>query len=460
MKSASLDGPIVGGRESAGGRSTASPPIVAIVGRPNVGKSTLFNRLVGGRRAIVHDQPGVTRDRLYAAATWRGRAFVLCDTGGLDPGATIGLAARVLGQVRQALREAVLILLIVDAREGVSPLDLEIARLLRREARALTIVVANKVDQPAGEGLAAEFFRLGFAGVFPVSAEHGLGVAELADLLVEALPAAATDAGPTGIAMAVVGRPNVGKSSLVNRILGQDRVIVSEEPGTTRDAIDTPFVFRGTSYVLIDTGGIRARAKVRRPLERFSVVRALRAMERSDVALIVLDGEAGVTEQDAKIAAHAQECGCGAILVVNKRDLMPRGVEAEQRCLQQVRDRLRHLDYAPVTFVSALTASRVASVLPLAKRVADERARRVPTPQLNALVGEAVRTHPPPSRAGRPVRFHFATQAAGPPPTFLLFVSDPGAVPASYERYLINRLREAFGFGGTPIRLVFKGKRG
>jgi GTP-binding protein len=424
-----------------------------------VGKSTLFNRLVGVRRAIVHDQPGVTRDRLYAAAAWRGRAFVLGDTGGLDPGATMGLAAQVLGQVRQALQEAALTLLVVDAREGVSPLDLEIAALLRREARGRTIVVANKVDHPAGESLATEFFRLGFADVFPVSAEHGLGVAELADLLVEALPSVGAETGMRGIAVAVVGRPNVGKSSLVNRILGQDRVIVNEEPGTTRDAIDTPFIYRGTNYVLIDTGGIRARAKVQRPLERFSVVRALRAMERCDVALIVLDGEDGVMEQDAKIAAHAQQSGCGTILVVNKRDLMPQGREAEHQRLRQVRNRLRHLDYAPVTFVSALTASRVATILPLVKRVADERVRRIPTPELNALVGEAVRTHPPPSRGGRPIRFHFATQAAGPPPTFLLFVSDPGAVPVAYQRYLVNQLREAFGFAGAPIRLAFKGKR-
>jgi len=461
MKTASTNGRVASGREDPDRRANSSLPIVTIVGRPNVGKSTLFNRLVGGRRAIVHDQPGVTRDRLYATATWRGRAFVLADTGGLDPGATMGLAAQVSRQVRRAVQEAALILLVVDAREGTSPLDLEIAGLLRREASAgRIIVVANKIDQPASESLAPEFFRLGFPDVFPVSAEHGLGVAELADLLVEALPSAGAETGPRGIAVAVVGRPNVGKSSLVNRVLGQDRVIVSEEPGTTRDAIDTPFTYRGTSYILIDTGGIRARAKVQRPLERFSVVRALRAMERSDVALIVVDGQDGVMEQDAKIAAHARESGCGAILVVNKRDLMPQGRDAEHRRLEQVRERLRHLDYAPVTFVSALTASRVGTILPLVKRVADERARRIPTPELNSLVGGAVQAHPPPSRGRRPVRFHFATQAAGPPPTFLLFVSDPGAVPVAYQRYLVNQLREAFGFTGAPIRLIFKGKRG
>lgn len=434
-------------------------PVVAIVGRPNVGKSTLFNRLVGGRKAIVHDEPGVTRDRLYAPTTWRGRRFLVVDTGGFEPGATTGLAALVRAQVRRAIQEADLILFVVDAREGLSPLDHEIARLLRREARARIIVVANKVDAPAHESLAADFTRFGFPDIFPVSAEHGLGAAELADLIVETLPPAEAESQTESIGLAVVGRPNVGKSSLINQMLGQERVIVSEEPGTTRDAIDTPFTYRGTNYVLIDTAGIRARSRVRRPLERFSVVRALRAMERSDVALIVLDGPDGVTEQDAKIAAHAKESGCAATLVVNKRDLMPPGAESERQMTLQIREQLRHLDYAPVAFVSALTGARVTSLLPLVKRVAEERARRIPTPALNTLIGEAVRRYPPPSGGKRPIRIHFATQAARPPPTFLLFVSDPGGVPVTYQRYLVNQLREAFGFGGTPIRLAFKGKR-
>lgn len=437
----------------------SSLPVVAIVGRPNVGKSTLFNRLVGGRKSIVHDEPGVTRDRLHATVTWRGRAFTLTDTGGFEPSASMGLAALVSAQVRRALQEADLILFVVDAREGVLPLDQEIARLLRRKTRERIILVPNKVDRPSHEVLTTDFFRLGFEDVLPVSAEHGLGVAELADLIVNALPSAGGESDARGIRVAVVGRPNVGKSSLVNRLLGQDRVIVSETPGTTRDVIDTPFTHQGTNYVLIDTAGIRSRGKVRGPLERFSVLRALRAMERSDVALLVLDGPDGVTEQDAKIAAYAQDVGCGAILVVNKRDLMPPGVESERQLTLSIRDRLRHVDYAPVAFVSALTGSRVTTILPLLKSVAAERARRIPTPEVNTLIGEAVRKHPPPAGGKRPIRFSYAMQAASPPPTFLLFVSDPLGVPVIYRRYLVNRLREAFGFTGAPIRLVFKGKQ-
>ena len=445
--------------EREGSCAMKPPPVVIIVGRPNVGKSTLFNRLVGGRKAIVHDEPGVTRDRLYGKARWRGREFLLGDTGGFGPDARMGLAALVVAQVRRAVQNAALILFVVDAREGVSPLDQEIARVLRREVRARIVVVANKVDRPGEEGVTEEFSRLGFDDVFPVSAEHGLGIGELADLIVEALPSEATEIEEKAIRVAVVGRPNVGKSSLINRILGQDRVIVSEEPGTTRDAIDTPFTYNDAEYVLIDTAGLRSRGKVERPLERFSVLRALRAIERCDVVLILLDGPDGVTEQDAKIAAYTQEAGCGAVLVVNKWDLMPPGSESKRQLTLQIRDRLRHLDYARITFVSALTGSRVTTILSLLRTVAAERARRIPTPEINTLIGEAVRKHPPPSGGKRPVRFHYAVQATGPPPTFLLFVSDPRGVPVMYRRYLVNQLREAYGFIGSPIRLVLKKKR-
>jgi GTP-binding protein len=436
-----------------------SLPVVAIVGRPNVGKSTLFNRLVGGRKAIVHDEPGVTRDRLYATTEWKGRAFILGDTGGFEPDAKTGLPVLVAAQVQHAVQEAALILFVVDAREGVSPLDLEIARLLRRQTRSRIFVVPNKVDQPAQEGPTSEFFRLGFPEIVPVSAEHGLGVAELADLIVDTLPPAAAESEKTAVRVAVVGRPNVGKSSLVNRILGQDRVLVSEQPGTTRDVIDTPFTYKDTNYVLIDTAGLRSRSKVQWPLERFSVLRTLRAVERSDVALILLDGPLGVTEQDAKIADYVQDAGCGAIVVANKWDLMPRGADAKQQLTLQIRERLRHLDYAPIAFISALTGFQVPTLFSLMNTVAHARSRRIPTPQINTLIGEAVRRHPPPSQGKRPVRFHYATQAAGPPPTFLLFVSDPRRVLVPYRRYLINQLREAYGFVGTPIRLVLKGKR-
>lgn len=437
---------------------TMALPVITIVGRPNVGKSTLFNRLVGGRRAIVHNEPGVTRDRLYATVEWKGRTFILGDTGGFELGAKTGLAVQVLAQVRQAVQEAALVIFVVDAREGLTPLDEEIARLLRHDVRARIVVAPNKVDRPSHETLASEFFRMGFDEICPVSAEHGLGVAELCDLIVEALPPVEVAPEQKAVRVAVVGRPNVGKSSLVNGLLGQERVIVSEQPGTTRDAIDTPFTYNDTLYILIDTAGLRSRSKVQKPLERFSVVRALRAIERSDVALILLDAREGITDQDAKIAAFVQDAGSGAILVANKWDLMPSGADARQQFTLQIRDRLRHLDYAPIAFVSALTGYQVLTLFPMLQTVAQSRSHRVPTPQINDLIGDAVRKYPPPAHGKRPVRFHYATQAASPPPTFLLFVSDPRGVPVAYRRYLVNQLRAAYGFVGTPIRLVLKGK--
>lgn len=435
-----------------------SLPVVTIVGRPNVGKSTLFNRLVGGRRAIVHDEPGVTRDRLYATVEWKGRAFTLGDTGGLEPGAASGLAAQVLAQVRQAVRESALVIFVVDAREGLTSLDEEIAGILRRDVHTRIIVAPNKVDRPTHEVLASEFFQIGFDQVCAVSAEHGLGVAEMCDVIVEALPPAEMEPQSKAIRVTVVGRPNVGKSSLVNRLLGQERVIVSDQPGTTRDAIDTPFTYNDTPYILIDTAGLRSRSKVQQPLERFSVVRALKAIERSDVALILVDAKEGITEQDAKIAAYVQDVGSGAIVVANKWDLMPSGADARQQFTLEARDQLRHLDYAPIAFVSALTGFQVPTLFPLLNTVGQARAHRVPTPQLNELIGEAIRKYPPPAYGKRPVRFNYATQAVNPPPTFLLFVSNPRGVRVAYRRYLVNQLRAAYGFVGTPIRLVMKGK--
>lgn len=440
-------------------KTPMSLPVVTIVGRPNVGKSTLFNRLVGGRRAIVHNEPGVTRDRLYAPVEWKGRSFLLGDTGGLEPGVTSGLAAQVLAQVRQAVGETALVVFVVDARDGLTLLDEEIAALLRHHVHVRIIVAPNKVDRPSHEPLASEFFRLGFDEVCPVSAEHGLGVAELADLIVDALPPAEVPPEQQAIRVAVVGRPNVGKSSLVNELLGQERVIVSEQPGTTRDAIDTPFTYDETSYILVDTAGLRSRSKIHESVERFSVVRTLRAIERSDVACILLDAQGGITEQDAKIAAFVHDAGSGAVLVANKWDLMPSGADARQQFTLQARDRLRHLDYAPIAFVSALTGFQVVTLFPMVNTVAQSRAQRVPTPQLNDFIGKIVQRRPPPVHGKRPVRFQYATQAAALPPTFLLFVSDPRGVPVAYRRYLVNQLRAAYGFVGTPIRLVLKSKR-
>lgn len=435
-----------------------SLPVVTIVGRPNVGKSTLFNRLVGGRRAIVHDEPGVTRDRLYATVEWKGRAFVLGDTGGYEPGVKSGLAAQVLAQVQQAVQETALVIFVVDAREGLTPLDEEIARMLRHDVCARIVVAPNKVDRPTHETLAAEFFRMGFDEICPISAEHGLGIAELCDLIVETLPPAEIAPEQKAIRVAVVGRPNVGKSSLVNGLLGQERVIVSDQPGTTRDAIDTPFTYDDIPYILIDTAGLRSRSKVQKPLERFSVARALRAIERSDVVVILLDATGEIADQDAKIAAFVQDSGCGAIVVANKWDLMPPGADAQQQFTLQVRERLRHLDYAPIAFVSALTGYHVLALFPMLQTVAQSRSHRVPTHEINDLIGDAVQKYPPPAHGKRPIRFHYATQAASLPPTFLLFVSDPRGVRVAYRRYLVNQIRAAYGFVGTPIRLVLKGK--
>ncbi len=444
-----------------------SVPIIAIVGRPNVGKSTLFNRLLRGRKAIVDDTPGVTRDRLYGEFDWRGRRFILVDTGGFeaDP---IGIMAQVRAQAEQAVAEADVILLLVDAKDGLTPADAEVAGLLRKAARRPILLVANKVDAAGQETLAAEFHRLGFEPVFPVSAEQGQGIGELLDAVASQVPvrrspdsfgeAEAPPQEPGAVTVAVIGRPNVGKSSLVNRILGADRVLVSPEPGTTRDAVDTRFSYRGHDYILVDTAGIRAKGRIGRSVERYSVSRALAAVRRADVALILLDAVEGVTVQDTKIGGEAHEAGCASILVVNKWDLRAgeRDVDAEYRLALQ--EKFKYLAYAPITFVSALTGQRVMPLFRLIDAVAAERERRIPTPELNAVIQEAVTRRPAPAERGRPVRIRYATQVGVKPPTFLCFATAGSRLHFSYLRYLENCLRDAYGFRGTPIRLVVRGR--
>jgi len=434
-----------------------SVPIVAIVGRPNVGKSTLFNRLVGGRRAIVDDMPGVTRDRLYGECEWRGRQLVLVDTGGFEPDA-IGIMVQVRAQAEHAVAEADVIVFLVDAREGLSPADVEVAGLLRRAATKPILLAVNKVDSAGQESLAAEFHRLGFDPLFPVSAEQGQGIGELLDAVVDRLPEAPPAEAPSGaITVAIVGRPNVGKSSLLNCILGAERVVVSPEPGTTRDAIDTRFSYEGREYVLVDTAGIRAKGRLGRSVERYSVSRALAAIRRADVALIVLDGAEGVTVQDTKIGGEAHAAGCATILVVNKWDLRAGQREAVGEFGGDLRDKFKYLAYAPVSFVSALSGLRVMELFPKIDEVAAARAYRVPTPELNAVMREAVSRRPPAAERGRPVRIRYATQVAIKPPTFLIF-STASTLHFSYQRYLENCLRRAFGFPGTPIRVSVRGR--
>ena len=433
-------------------------PIVAIVGRPHVGKSTLFNRLIGGRRAIVDDMPGVTRDRLYGEVEWAGRRFTLVDTGGYEPTGT-GILAQVRSQAAQAVAEADAILFLVDAKEGLTPTDIEVARLLRLGATKPILLVANKVDSVSQTALTADFYRLGFDPVHPVSAEQGQGTGDLLDAVAAAVPERETPADTAGaITVAVVGRPNVGKSSLINRILGAERVVVSDEPGTTRDAIDTRFTYQGTDYILVDTAGIRAKGRLGRSVERYSVSRALAAVRRADVVLTLIDGVEGVTAQDANVGGEAHEAGCASILVVNKWDLRKGEPEAADEFRLALQDKFKYLAYAPIAFISALTGQKVLSLFELIDAVAAERARRIPTAELNAAVLEAVERRPPPAERGRAVRIRYVTQTGIKPPTFVCFATNRDDLHFSYMRYLENCLRQRYGFQGTPIRLAIRGR--
>jgi GTP-binding protein len=433
-------------------------PIVAIVGRPNVGKSTLFNRLLGGRRAIVDDMPGVTRDRLYGEFEWCGRRFVLVDTGGFEPSGT-GIMAQVRAQAEQAVAEADAILLLADGKEGLTPADAEVARLLRQGASRPILLVVNKVDAASQTALAADFYRLGFDPVYPISAEQGQGIGDLLDAVASAIPDTGETADETGaITVAVVGRPNVGKSSLVNRILGTERVVVSAEPGTTRDAIDTRFSYQGRDYILVDTAGIRAKGRLGRSVERYSVSRALAAMHRADVALILVDGVEGVTDQDTKIGGEAHEAGCASILVVNKWDCRTGEPDAAAAFRAALQEQFKYLAYAPVAFASALSGLGVMSLFRLIDAAAAERARRIPTADLNTAFEAAVSRRPPPADRGRAVRIRYVTQTGIKPPTFVLFTTAVGKIHFSYLRYLENCLRDIYGFRGTPIRLAVRGR--
>lgn len=435
-----------------------SMPVIAIVGRPNVGKSTLFNRLLGGRRAIVDDMPGVTRDRLYGECEWRARRFTLVDTGGFEPAGT-GIMALVRAQAEQAVAEADVILLLVDAKNGLTPADIEVARLLRTGSPRPILLVVNKVDTAGQEPMAAEFHRLGLNQVLPISAEQGQGIGELLDAVHSILPDAENPQAVTdAITVAVVGRPNVGKSSLVNRILGAERVLVSPEPGTTRDAVDTRFTYRGRDYVFVDTAGIRAKGRIGHSIERFSVSRALAAVRRADVALILLDGVEGVTSQDTKVGGEAHEAGCASILVVNKWDCRAGDREAVTAFRLALQEKFKYLAYAPTEFVSAKTGLHVMSLFRLIDAVAAERERRIPTSELNVVIGEAVARRPPPAERGRPVRIRYVTQVGVKPPTFLCFATAAGGLHFTYLRYLENCLRQAYGFRGTPIRLTIRGR--
>lgn len=433
-----------------------SKPIVAIVGRPNVGKSALFNRIISQRLAIVEGEPGVTRDRLYADAHWLDRHFILVDTGGIEERPTEVFSAATREQAEEAMREADVIVFTVDAQTGLMPGDWDVANLLRRSDKPV-IVAANKADNPMTATQAADFYQLGLSEPIPVSAEHGRNIGDLLDQIIAHLPpveAASDDS--SEIAVALIGRPNVGKSSLANRLIGHERMIVTDIPGTTRDAIDTVITHEGNTFRLIDTAGMRRKSRVDSSVEHYSSLRAIRAAERSDVCLVVLDATEGVTEQDARVAGIPHEAGKGVVLVVNKWDLVNKDSNTMQEYEESVRKQLAYLNYAPIVFVSALSGQRVPQLLTVAQAVAEQASTRISTGRLNEVIQEAVQLHAPPSDKGKRLRILFATQVSVQPPHFVLFMNEPSLFHFSYRRYLEARLREAFGFIGTPIVITAK----
>lgn len=434
-----------------------SKPVVAIVGKPNVGKSTLFNRIAGGLVAIVEDKPGVTRDRLYRDAEWLGRKFTLIDTGGIEfRDETTLLSAQMRRQAEIAIEEADVIVFVVDAQAPVSPDDEALAQVLRRSGKPV-LLVANKVENfQKAEAELYEFLELGLGEPVPISAIHGMNTGDLLDQVVSNLPEDDEETfDPDVIRIAVIGRPNVGKSSLVNSVLGEERVIVSHIPGTTRDAIDTPFEREGKHYVLIDTAGMRRKGKIFELTEHYSVIRSLRAVDRSDAVLMLIDATDGVTEQDKKIAGYAHEAGKGIVLVINKWDLIDKDHKTMNQFDEDIRKELGFMLYAPTLYISAKTGQRVNKLMELVDFVAEQNSTRILTATLNEQVREWVHLNPPPSDRGRRLKILYATQVGVKPPTFVLFVND-SEVHFSYRRYLENQLRKSFGFEGSPIRMIVR----
>ena len=449
--------------------------VVALVGRPNVGKSTLFNRLAGERLAIVDDVPGTTRDRILAEAEWSGVYFDVMDTGGIDPthgGDTplsVGSAdfiTDIRTQAQVAIEQSDAVIFLTDGGSGPTSPDKEVAQILRRSQKKLEdgsfwppiYLVVNKCENEERRAAAAEFYELGLGEPFPISAIHGANVGDLLDMVVKAFPETEAEADDS-VKIAIVGKPNAGKSSLLNKLVGQERAIVSPIAGTTRDAVDTLFEYEGVPLTLIDTAGIRRRGKIDPGVERFSVVRAHKAIERADVALLMVDAEIGITAQDLHIAGYILDAWKSTIVLVNKWDAVQKDTYTMNYYTEKILSELNFMPYVPLLFISAITGQRVDKVLPLALQVQDARLARIPTSQLNKILREAQDAHPAPSQAGKQLKLYYATQVRSDPPTFLIYVNDPRLMHFSYRRFLENRIREAFNFPGTPIRIVLKGKK-
>ena len=435
-------------------------PIVAIVGRPNVGKSTLFNIFANSRISIVEDTPGVTRDRLYADTEWLDNEFMMVDTGGIEIMNTDKIAVSIRQQAQIAIAEADVILFVCDARAGITHEDAEVAKMLRQSKKPIVLAI-NKADSPKQEMEIFEIYNLGIGEPIPVSAANHLGLGDLLDAVVEKFPetsAYGEDGNEDEIKVALIGRPNVGKSSIFNTLVGEERSIVSDVAGTTRDAIDTPVIREGQKFLFIDTAGMRRKARIDEPIEKYSIIRSLRAVDRSDVVLMVIDAIDGITEQDKKIAGYAHEAGKGIVLVVNKWDLYDKDNTSTLRYTENLRRELVFMQYAPVVFVSAMTKQRIHRLPEVIHYVAEQNAMRISTSVLNQVVEDAIAINPPPTEKGQRLKILYATQVKIKPPTFVIFVNEPEIMHFSYQRYLENKLREAFGFEGTPLQMIIRGK--